>query len=67
MNFPAEKCRICGCTELQACVLRFDDEDHQEACSWLDRGHTLCTNPQCVAQVPLDELLAMDLEVEVAA
>lgn len=57
----AEKCRVCGCTETHPCVIRFEDEDHQETCAWLDFDHTLCTNPLCVARVPLAELLAMPI------
>jgi hypothetical protein len=45
-------CRVCGCTELKACLLKVG-EDHTgilyRACSWADGSRTLCTNPACVA------------------
>ncbi len=56
-----EKCRVCGCTPLNPCLIRFEDEDHQEPCTWLDFDHTLCTNPACIAKVPLAELLEMPI------
>lgn len=30
----AGKCRVCGCTDARACV---------GGCTWLDEGHTLCS------------------------
>lgn len=54
-----EKCRVCGCTELNPCLIQFEDEDHREACAWFDFDHTLCTNPKCVAVIRLSELLEM--------
>jgi hypothetical protein len=33
-------------------------------CFWIDRGKTLCSNPRCVAHVPLDDLLRMGYGVE---
>ena len=61
-----EKCHVCGCTELNPCIIDplfpFDGTSGQkEPCTWLDFDHTLCTNPRCVASVPLDELLAMPI------
>lgn len=35
-------CRICGCTELKACDLGL------EACSWVNKERTLCSNPACL-------------------
>lgn len=55
------RCRICGCTDFSPCVLEYEDEDHQLPCGWLDFDHTLCSNPRCVALVPLDELLEMPI------
>ena len=59
-------CRFCGCTDLRACsyVVGFTVDEEEGAdelvnCSWLDAGHTLCSNPQCVAKMPLDELLEL--------
>jgi hypothetical protein len=44
-------CRICGCRDDQVCELESGD-----ACFWLDRENTLCSNPRCIALVPLAEL-----------
>jgi hypothetical protein len=57
-------CRICGCTELSPCIFEADFLEGNERpellrCSWMDAGRTLCSNLHCVAQVPLDELVAM--------
>ena len=43
---PARRgtCRICGCTENRACILRGGI-----ACSWHDEDHIHCNNPACVA------------------
>lgn len=44
----AGRCRVCGCTDDEACI--FDqDQDHERACAWADAGHTLCDNPACLA------------------
>lgn len=61
MIVAPERCRVCGCTEANPCVLEFEDEDHQLTCSWMDFDHTLCSNPRCVAQVPLTELMRMPI------
>jgi hypothetical protein len=47
-------CRVCGCTELQACLLPapfalFVEGDAYMGCSWADATRTLCTNPACLA------------------
>lgn len=31
-------CKICGCTDDNACVT------HGQACSWVDEGHELCSS-----------------------
>lgn len=36
-----------------------DGVEHVITCSWLDEARTLCSNPKCAAQVPIDELLRM--------
>lgn len=36
-------CRICGCTENNACVNMFD-----EPCGWADRSRTLCNTLECL-------------------
>lgn len=46
-------CRICGCTETTPCLMGV------EPCAWIDLARTLCSNPRCVAEMSLDELLAM--------
>lgn len=49
------KCRVCGCTADSPCV--FGDDD---TCAWFDKDRTLCTNLDCIAQVPLGELEEME-------
>jgi len=57
-----EKCRVCGCTELNPCKLGdIEGDGSYECCTWLDFDHTLCTNPKCIAAVPLSELLEMPI------
>lgn len=51
-----ERCRICGCTNELPCIWN-DIGGDQNICDWFDIDHTLCTNPRCIAQIPLDELL----------
>jgi hypothetical protein len=46
----AGQCRICSCTETSACEL------DSGTCWWVDRGHTLCSNPECLAQLPVGSL-----------
>jgi len=41
-KIAAGRCRICGCTEFNACSFEGD------ACSWYDDTRTLCDNPKCV-------------------
>lgn len=45
------RCRVCGCTDLQAC-----DLGAGFMCWWVDEYHTLCSAPRCLAVVPLAEL-----------
>jgi len=47
------KCRVCGCTDAEACDLGDGD-----ACWWVDAAHTLCSNPKCIAFVPLESMTA---------
>jgi hypothetical protein len=65
-------CRICGCTDLSPCVLQEilynrDVMPLVGTCSWLDPGHTICTNPGCVAVIPLDELMEICFPPPLAA
>jgi len=56
-------CRICGCTETTPCyVIHNGDDAESFPCSWVDVAETLCSNPRCVAEVPMDELLVMEME-----
>jgi hypothetical protein len=48
-------CRVCGCTEEKPCIL----EDR--TCWWVDKAHTLCSNPECIGLVPLSQLTEMVL------
>ena len=50
------RCRVCGCTELQPCLL-----EDELPCAWLDLERTLCTNPRCVGQVPIAVLEKLHL------
>lgn len=59
---PGERCRICGCTFDRPCFIaneQIEGDGRLLTCSWVDRAHTLCSNPKCVAEVPLAELEAM--------
>lgn len=40
---PRGECRICGCTDDDACVV-----DLMGPCVWADDAHTLCDNPACL-------------------
>jgi hypothetical protein len=56
-----EKCRVCGCTELNPCLSGGGDGRALTRCRWMDFDHTLCSNFRCVAMIPLDELLEMPI------
>lgn len=51
------KCRVCGCSDAMPCL--FGDA---ATCAWFDQDHTLCDNPTCIANVPLEELERMAQE-----
>lgn len=36
-------CRYCGCTETTPCDVGVDG-----ACAWVDKPHTVCSNPKCL-------------------
>lgn len=59
-------CRICGCTSTTPCALQTDNGE-VIPCWWIDPGKTLCSGPQCIAQVPLDELVYLGLEERMVA
>lgn len=47
---PRGKCRHCGCTDDDACRYLHPFEfmsDQLVCCSWVDKEHTLCSNPEC--------------------
>lgn len=50
-------CRVCGCTDVLPCVVEVNDFHPEGLCAWLDEAHTLCSNPRCVAEVPVGALL----------
>ena len=50
-----DRCRICGCTELQPCMT----EDGP--CAWLHLEQTMCTNPRCIGEMPMGELKRLHL------
>jgi hypothetical protein len=56
------RCRVCGCTELKPCQIRTDDAGFCP-CWWVDKAHTLCSNPRCIAVIPLSEI-ELELPVE---
>jgi len=50
-------CRICGCTESTPCAIEMGDEEETlGACWWIDARKTLCSNPKCLAVVPLEQI-----------
>jgi hypothetical protein len=53
------KCRVCGCSELQPCLLDSEPGTPIGFCHWMDRAKTLCSNVDCIAQIRLDELEKM--------
>lgn len=53
------KCRVCGCSELKPCLFRTQPGHPVMACSWIDEQRTLCSNPRCVALIPLEELMRL--------
>jgi len=50
-------CRVCGCTDVMPCEVEPNDINPSGTCQWMDDAHTLCSNPRCVANVPLQALL----------
>jgi hypothetical protein len=50
------KCRICGCVETLACVIRIQVPLSDppmyvtRPCGWADQTRTLCDNPDCIAE-----------------
>jgi hypothetical protein len=55
----AGKCRVCGCTEFAPCHLKSVINGESFPCSWVDANRTLCSNPRCTVEIPMEELLAM--------
>lgn len=51
-------CRVCGCTESRGCLFDAGDGSGEEisACWWIDEKKTLCSNPTCLAVVPLAQI-----------
>jgi hypothetical protein len=47
-------CRQCGCTEDNACL--FEGFFGLEACGWLNKEHTVCTNPNCILKDDLQRV-----------
>ncbi len=52
------QCRVCGCTELNPCVLQ-NDRGEMIACKWFDLNHSLCTNLACIAKTDMNVLMRM--------
>jgi len=52
------QCRVCGCTERNPCAIEFIDDDGEAAavaCQWVNAERTLCSNPNCLAEVEPEE------------
>lgn len=45
-------CRFCGCTETRAC-----DVGIEGACAWVDKEHTVCSNPKCLRKLNAEKKL----------
>ncbi len=59
LDLKPGQCRVCGCTERMPCAIDFVDEDGDAAavaCTWANAERTLCSNPNCVAEVLLEVL-----------
>lgn len=54
-----DKCRVCGCTDLNPCLFGGGDGNPVATCAWVDFDHTLCSNIRCIAVMPLADLLEM--------
>jgi hypothetical protein len=56
-------CQICGCTETKPCQITERNpqtgEFRKRTCQWFDTNYTLCSNPRCIAQMPLEDLEMM--------
>lgn len=39
------------------CAVEVNRVNPDGVCSWMDEAHTLCSNPMCVAEVPMPVLL----------
>lgn len=55
----AGKCRVCGCTDFDPCIYPVGGTEIEARCAWMEPDRTLCSNPACVAVIPLDELVEM--------
>lgn len=40
------------------------ENERIEGCSWMDAGATLCSNPHCIAEVPVEVLLELGIGQE---
>jgi hypothetical protein len=49
-------CRVCRCTRDHACMVPLGD-GRDVPCWWVNSSMTLCSNPACLAAIPLDELI----------
>jgi hypothetical protein len=53
------RCRVCGCTAFAPCILEVTSfPGNENTCWWVDADETLCSNPKCLAVVPLSEIEA---------
>jgi len=54
-------CRVCGCTDNSPCAIEPPlemefDPTQRIGCWWIDARRTLCSNPNCLAVVPLEQI-----------
>ena len=62
----AGSCRMCGCTEGEAC-LESNDGEWSGPCAWADATQTLCSNPDCLTKAGVTAAEETPQEAEAAA
>jgi len=55
MSQEVGRCRVCGCTDETPCCVAIE-EVGTAPCWWIDARKTLCSNPECLAVVPLEQI-----------
>lgn len=62
----AGRCRMCGCTEAEAC-LGSEEGEWSGPCGWADATQTLCSNPDCLAKAGITAAEEKPEKAEAAA